>query len=170
MAILSDKTILRYIEESKIKIEPEIHDSQIQPASLDIRLGDSYSNEHTGELFENCDEIVIEPFTFYLAHTKDTIDLPDDLSSIIAGRSSHARNGLIIHTTAGWIDANFRGQITLEMFNFSMEPIILTPGERIGQMVFFEMTTPAEEPYGEKEDSKYQDQTGPTQSRIEDEK
>ena len=167
MAILSDESILARLDSGSISVTPEVRADQVQPASLDIRLGGSYSNEHTGEVYENRDEVVIEPFTFYLATTRDRITLPADLSAMVSGRSSLARKGLIIHTTAGWIDAGFEGEITLEVFNFGLEPVVLEPGKRVGQLVFFEMDRPAACPYGEKGDAKYQGQSGPTQSRLE---
>lgn len=166
MSILCDTHILERIESESIGVSPPITEDQLQPGSLDIRLGDSYSNEYTGEIFENQDEIVIEPWTFYLGHTKDTISMPDDLSAMVSGRSSFGRKGLIIHSTAGWIDSGFNGSITLEMFNLSNEPIVLEPGVRIGQVVFFEMSSASDVPYNEKEDAKYNNQEGPTQSRV----
>lgn len=168
MAILSDRTIISHIENGRLEFEPEVSASQIQPGSLDIRLGDSYSNEVTGEVYEDQDQLVFEPGTFYLGHTKETVTLPDDICAIISGRSSIARKGLIIHTTAGWIDAGFSGEITLEIMNFNNEPIILPKDKRVGQLVFFQMDTPAEKPYGSQESSKYQGQKGPTRSRLKD--
>lgn len=176
MSILSDKDIRKRLETDSIEVTPEITDQQIQPGSLDIRLGRSYSNEDTGEVFENVDEVIIEPQQFYLGHTRDKIKLPDDLSASVSGRSSWGRKGLIIHATAGWVDSNFgRGQpngadITLEIFNLSNEPIRISPGERIGQLVFFEMSSPSEVPYNEKEDAKYNTQEGPTPSKIDTER
>lgn len=175
MSILSDADIIRRLESDSIEISPELRDDQIQPGSLDVRLGASYSNEDTGEVFEDADEIVIEPWQFYLGHTMDKIKLPADLSAMVSGRSSWGRKGLLIHATAGWVDAGFGNgssegaDITLEIFNLSDEPIHIEPGERIGQLVFFEMSSPAEVPYNEKGDAKYNEQEGPTQSRIEDE-
>lgn len=168
MAILADASIYKRIIDDSVTISPAIEDIQIQPASLDLRLGDGYVNKHTGEVYEDCDEVVIEPWTFYLAHTMDTVGLPDDLSAMVSGRSSIAREGVIVHTTAGWIDAGFKGEITLEVFNFNLEPVVLPPGKRVAQLVFFQMDQPADRPYGEREDSKYQLQTGPTEGRLEE--
>lgn len=168
MVILSDGTIKRHVANGTIGVEPEPEPVQYQPASLDIRLGKNYSNEHTGEMHTDCDKIIIEPQTFYLAHTLEVVSLPDHISAMVSGRSSLGRKGLIVHATAGWIDAGFSGDITLEVYNFSNEPIVLVPEQRIGQILFFPMDEPAEEPYGSKDDSKYQDQRGPTESRLED--
>lgn len=172
MTVLSDKHIEEKLQRGEIEITPEIRDSQVQPASLDIRLGANYSNENTGELYEDVDEIVIEPLEFYLGHTKDKITLPDNLSAIVSGRSSFGRKGLIIHATAGWIDPSF-GQdtpngtdITLEIFNLTQNTIRIQPGTRIGQLIFFEMSSPSNVAYNEKADAKYNTQEGPTQSKL----
>lgn len=167
MTILSDGTIKKYIQNGKLGIDPEPDPIQYQPASLDICLGENYSNEHSGEVETDCEKIIIEPKTFYLCHTQEVVSLPDDVSAMVSGRSSLGRKGLIVHATAGWIDAGFSGDITLEIYNFSDDPIVLVPGQRVGQIVFFPMDEPAEEPYGSKEDSKYQNQRGPTESRLE---
>lgn len=170
--ILSDRDIIKAVEESRIEVEPPIKDVQYQPASLDVRMGANYWNVNTGESYEDVEEIVIEPFEFYLGHTMDKIKLPDDLSAMVSGRSSFGRKGLIIHATAGWIDASFGRDtengtdITLEIFNLSQETIRIKPGTRIGQLVFFQMSSPAKIPYNEKEDAKYNDQEGPTESRV----
>lgn len=173
MSILSDKHIRERLSEGSIEVTPPIHGNQIQPGSLDVRMGPNYSNENTGEVYEDVDEIVIEPYEFYLGHTLDKIKVPADLSAMVSGRSSWGRKGLIIHATAGWIDGGF-GQarpdgtdITLEIFNLSDTPICIEAGSRIGQIVFFEMSSPAEVPYHKKSDAKYNSQEGPTQSRIE---
>lgn len=170
MSILSDKDIRKRLEAGSIEVTPEITNEQIQPGSLDIRLGSSYSNEDTGEVFNDVDEVVIEPRQFYLGHTMDKLSLPSDLSASVSGRSSWGRKGLLIHATAGWIDASFTGSITLEIFNLSNKTLRIKPGERVGQLVFFEMSSSAEVPYSEKEDAKYNEQEGPTQSRISQER
>lgn len=167
MSILCDSSIRSAVQQNVIGVDPEPTEIQYQPASLDLRLGDSYWNAYTDETYEDCDELVIEPNTFYLTTTEETISLPDDLSAVVTGRSSIGRKGLIIHTTAGWIDAGFTGEITLEVFNFNNEPVVLDAGTRIGQLVFFQMDAAADEPYGSKTTSKYQGQSGPTGSRLE---
>ena len=93
--------------------------------------------------------------------------LPDDLVARIEGKSSLGRLGLLIHSTAGFIDAGFDGHITLELSNVANLPITLYPGMKIGQISFLRMTTPADVPYGQGElGSKYQGQRGPTPSRY----
>jgi dCTP deaminase len=167
MPILSDGSIRAAIEAGDIRLDPAPEDLQYQPASLDICLGADYSNEHTGDILTDCSELVIQPHTFYLGTTEETVSLPADVSAMVSGRSSLGRKGLIIHATAGWIDAGFEGEITLEIYNFMNTPIVLTPGQRVGQLIFFQMDAPAEEPYGTKATSKYQNQRGPTPSRLE---
>lgn len=115
MSILSDREIMEELESGELSITPEINSEQIQPGSLDVRMGNSYSNEYTQEIYEDIDEIVIEPLTFYLGHTMDYVEMPRYLSAMVSGRSSWGREGLIIHATAGWIDSSFEGQITLEI-------------------------------------------------------
>jgi dCTP deaminase len=101
-----------------------------------------------------------------LGHTMETITLSDRVAARLEGRSSYGRLGLVIHSTAGFIDPGFTGQITLEMSNLAPHPIVLRPGTRIGQVCFIPLTSPAESPYGIRGGSKYQGQTGATASRA----
>ena len=102
-----------------------------------------------------------------LGSTYERVTLPDDLVARIEGKSSLGRLGLLIHSTAGFIDAGFAGHITLELSNVANLPITLYPGMKIGQVSFLQMTTPADVPYGSKAvGSKYQGQRGPTPSRY----
>ena len=110
---------------------------------------------------------VLHPGEFVLGATAERLALPDDLVARIEGKSSLGRLGLLIHSTAGFIDPGFDGHITLELSNVANLPITLYPGMRIGQVSFLTMTTPAEHPYGSsKVGSKYQGQRGPTPSRY----
>lgn len=170
MSILSDASILERIESGDLNISPIVDmETQLQPGSFDIRLGPEYTNEHTDETFdarERDDEmLVFEPNTLYLAHTLETITMPDDLCAQVSGRSTIGREGAMIHITAGWIDAGFEGDITLEVYLVANETLEIPHGARIGQIVFHEMDRPAQIPYGEKDDSKYQGQEGPTEGR-----
>jgi dCTP deaminase len=102
-----------------------------------------------------------------LGSTLERIAVPDDLVARIEGKSSLGRLGLLIHSTAGFIDAGFDGHVTLELANVASLPITLYPGMKIGQVSFMQMTTPAERPYGAgARGSKYQGQRGPTPSRY----
>lgn len=126
---------------------------QLQPASYDLRLGDSIPSE-----------FVIDSLDFMLAHTEEVIHVPDWLAARVEGKSSWARRGLFAHTCAGWIDPGFRGQITLELFNASSEPIPLKPGDLISQVSFYLLSSPAAQPYGKR--NHYQGQMGATRSWL----
>lgn len=171
--ILSGKTIQEKIKQQQLLISP-LTEEQIQPASVDIRLGnhflviDEHAMSHLS-LEENAlyrevtvrdGKVVIPPHSFLLATTKETVHLPNDLTAFVEGRSSIGRLGLFIQN-AGWVDPGFQGQITLELYNANRVPITLTIGRRIGQLVFAKVDQEAI-PY----QGKYLHQTGATQSRI----
>lgn len=153
----------------------------VQPASYDLTLGSGFKiepefDEQTQSIEfgpadrESCEreQIIVQPGEFMLGHTKETVSLPNYITGEVKGRSSIGRLGLIPHT-AGWIDPGFSGQITLEFVNHSSQSVKIHEGDRIAQIVFSYLNTPAEVPYGEKEDSKYYNQTGVTVSRIDEE-
>lgn len=170
--ILSDKTIMRMLKEMTLKIEP-VTDEQIQPASVDIRLGntfsvvdDSPSSVITLEKEINyktitTDTYLIMPGQFVLATTMEYFELPNNLTAFVEGRSSLGRMGLFIQN-AGWVDPGFKGEITLELYNANRCAIELKAGRRVGQLVFAEMDDIALNPYC----GKYQGQTGATGSRV----
>lgn len=148
-------------------------EGQIQPASIDIRLGDTFSivedsssgvitlkNEISYKTIKT-DTYVLLPGQFVLATTMEYISLPNDLTAFVEGRSSLGRMGLFIQN-AGWVDPGFKGEITLELFNANRCAIELKAGRRVGQLVFAEMDQPALNPYN----GKYQGQTGATGSRV----
>lgn len=164
--ILSDGSIRESVQDGEIDVEPEPTGNQYQPASLDLRLGDSYRDTSDGTLYEEVDEITVQPEDFFHCKTKEKISLPPYLAAEVEGRSSFGREGLLIHITAGWLDPGFTGDITLEVANVSQHPVEIAVDERICQVVFHRMEQPAELPYGHEErDSKYQGQQGPTQSK-----
>lgn len=170
--ILSDKTITKMLEEKRLVIEP-ITPEQIQPASVDIRLGNTFSvvdETSTGIItLKNeiqyktitTDTYLIMPGQFVLATTVEYFALPNNLTAFVEGRSSLGRMGLFIQN-AGWVDPGFKGEITLELFNANKCAIELKAGRRIGQLVFAEMDDYALHPYR----GKYQDQRGATGSRV----
>lgn len=184
--ILSDKTIKEYINEEKIKIEPILDEEQIQPSSVDIRLGNTFKTfKKTDKIYidtknnTNIEEymqtykikdnkpFIIHPNEFALATTLEHIELPSDIVARVEGRSSIGRLGVTVHVTAGYIDPAFKGKITLEISNIGTLPVALYPKQRVGQIVFETMTTPAEKPYGHKDrNSKYMFQSDVTASRI----
>ena len=182
--ILSDRSIREELAAGRIVLEP-FDDSFVQPASVDVRL-DRYFRvflNHTmpvidvkvdmpdlTELIEvdGQSPFILHPGEFVLGSTLERVRLPDDLVARIEGKSSLGRLGLLIHSTAGFIDAGWDGHITLELSNVANLPITIYPGMKIGQISFFQLTTPAETPYGGA-GSKYQGQRGPTASRIHEE-
>jgi dCTP deaminase len=102
-----------------------------------------------------------------LAATVERLALPDDVVARLEGKSSLGRLGLLIHSTAGYIDPGWEGTITLELSNVANLPMVLTPGMAIGQVSFMFMTTPVDRPYGSPElGSRYQGQSDPTPSRA----
>lgn len=170
--ILSDKTLTKMLEEKTLIVEP-IEKEQIQPASIDIRLGNTFSvveDTSTGIInLENeikyktitTDSYILLPNQFVLATTMEYFDLPDDLTAFVEGRSSLGRMGLFIQN-AGWVDPGFKGEITLELYNANRCAIELKAGRRVGQLVFAKMDETALNPYN----GKYQGQRGATGSRV----
>ena len=186
MAILSDKTIKEYLEEGKIVIDSLKDEQQIQPSSVDMRLGDEFKvfkvirkpyidpkdEEDIAEYMESStvpegEAFIIHPNEFALATTQEYVKVPDDLVARVEGRSSIGRLGVTMHVTAGYVDPGFEGRITLEISNIGAMPVALYPGQRVCQLVFETMTTPAELPYGHpKRNSKYMKQLKPESSRV----
>ena len=170
--ILSDKTIIKMLEEKSLKIEP-LESEQIQPASVDIRLGNTFSivddtpsgiitlEKEISYKTITADTYLIMPGQFVLATTMEYFELPDDLTAFVEGRSSLGRMGLFIQN-AGWVDPGFKGEITLELYNANRCAIELKAGRRVGQLVFAKMDDVALNPYN----GKYQGQTGATGSRV----
>ena len=170
--ILSDKTLMKMIENKELIVEP-LEKEQIQPASVDIRLGNTFSiveDTSTGIInLENeikyktitTDSYILLPNQFFLATTMEYFDLPDDLTAFVEGRSSLGRMGLFIQN-AGWVDPGFKGEITLELYNANRCAIELKAGRRVGQLVFAKMDDTALNPYN----GKYQGQKGATGSRV----
>ncbi len=181
--ILSDRTLREEIASGRILIDPFVADN-VQPSSIDLTV-DRYfrvfrnhtarvidvkeNQEDLTELVEigTDDVFILHPGEFVLGATAERIGVPDDLVARIEGKSSLGRLGLLIHSTAGFIDPGFDGHITLELANVANLPITIYPGMKIGQVSFLRMTSPAEHPYGSKAaGSKYQGQRGPTPSRY----
>lgn len=154
--ILSDHSIKEAISDGHIEVSP-FNKDQIQPASLDVRLGSEVVENLYGKTVNETRDgnIVFEPGVFYLGHTREEITLPNNIAAQLTGRSSVGRKGVTIHQTAGWIDPGFSGQIVFEIHNISTKAAIFEPGERIGQLVFFELDQPSTG-----YDGKYQDQQG----------
>lgn len=181
-AVLSDRDIRAAIASGRILIEP-YDPTCLQPASVDVRLDRQFrvfrSSRHAYiDLRRGVDDItelvtvdgepfILHPGEFVLGSTLERLRLSDDLVSRVEGKSSLGRLGLLIHSTAGFIDPAWDGHITLELSNVNTIPITLYPRMRIGQLSFFELSSPAERPYGSPElGSSYQGQSGPTPSRY----
>ena len=181
--ILSDRTIKEQLAAGRIVIEP-MGDSAVQPSSVDLRIDRHFRvfRNHTvglidvkqnledlTELVEISDEeaFILHPGEFVLGSTLERVKVPTDLVGRLEGKSSLGRLGLLIHSTAGFIDAGWDGQLTLELSNVANLPITLYAGMKIGQISFQQMTTDAENPYGSSAiGSKYQNQIGPRPSRY----
>ena len=181
--VLSDRSIKAALDAGRIVIRP-LDPADIQPASVDLRLDRKvlvFSNsrqpyidikqsmEQLTEIVEIPDDdhpFILHPGEFVLGSTIEHIELPDDLVARLEGKSSLGRIGLVIHSTAGFVDPGWKGNLTLELSNLSRLPITLYYGMKIGQISFLRLTTPAERLYGSPDlGSKYQGQTEPTASR-----
>jgi dCTP deaminase len=180
--ILSDRSIREAIEAGRIVVEP-LGDNAIQPSSVDVRIGSSFrvfanhrhpyidvrEDQQLTELVrvDGEEPFILHPGEFVLGTTFEKVTIPEDLVARLEGKSSLARLGLLIHSTAGFVDAGWSGHLTLELSNVANLPITLYPGMKIGQLAFFQLDRPAEHPYGSAEvRSKYQGQEGPTASRY----
>lgn len=158
--ILSDGSIRLALENGWVGVFPPPDlEKALQPASLDLRLGEVDKQYHSPGKW------TLHPGEFILASTLEAISIPDDLAAQVKGRTTWARKGLLIHLTAGWVDPGFAGQLTLELKNLGTEEIEVCSGDRICSLVFYQLTNPASRPYGsEGLGSHYQGQMGPTES------
>jgi len=181
--ILSDVDIRKEIAAGRIEIEP-FDETCVQPSSVDLHVDARFrvfANSRypyidvrsempdLTELVEVKDDepFILHPSEFVLGSTLERVRIPDDLVARLEGKSSLGRLGLLIHSTAGYVDPGWDGYLTLELSNVANLPITIYPGMKIGQISFFRLTTPAEVPYGSKATgSKYQGQRGPTASRF----
>jgi dCTP deaminase len=182
-SVLSDGTIIRMVQEGRIRVDPW-DPALVQPASVDLRLGDSFRVFHNhlataidlrrppDKLTEEVvvpegESFVIHPGEFCLGRTLEWVELPDDIVARIEGKSSLGRLGLIVHATAGFCDPGWKGTLTLELNNLTRVPIILHPGLEIAQLSFMMLDRPALRPYGSPDlGSHYQGQRAATASRY----
>jgi len=180
--LLSDRDIKAEIDGGRVRLEP-YDEAMVQPSSIDVRL-DKYFRlfdnhkypfidpakeqpdlTHLVEV-ERDEPFILHPGEFVLGSSFEIITLPDDLAARLEGKSSLGRLGLVTHSTAGFVDPGFSGHVTLELSNAATLPIKLWPGMKVGQLCFFRLSSPAENPYGSaKYGSRYQGQRGPTASR-----
>lgn len=181
--VLSDKTIREEIEAGRVVVDP-FDEGMIQPSSIDVRVDSSYRvfnntrypyidvkqpMEDLTELVrtEVDEPFILHPGEFVLGQTLEKVTLPNDLVARLEGKSSLGRLGLLIHSTAGFVDAGFSGNLTLELSNVANLPITIYHGMPIGQLSFMQMDRPVESPYGSSgRASKYQEQAEPTASRY----
>jgi dCTP deaminase len=181
--VLSDRTIRAEIDAGRIEIDPFDPD-MVQPSSVDVRVDRTFRVFHNNRYpfidvrqpMEDLTELVVveddrpfilHPGEFVLGQTLERVALPDDLVARLEGKSSLGRLGLLIHSTAGFVDSGFAGNLTLELSNVANLPITIFHGMPIGQLSFMRMDGPVEHPYGSRDTSnKYQGQTEPTPSRF----
>jgi dCTP deaminase len=180
--IFSDRSIREALDEGRIGIDP-LEPSYIQPSSVDLRVDSAFRvfenhkyphidprepQEDLTKLIEvqQGEPFILHPGEFVLGSTFERVRLGVDIVARLEGKSSLGRLGLLIHSTAGFVDPGFDGYLTLELSNVANLPIAIYPGMKIGQISFYQMTTDADHPYGSGEaGSKYQGQRGPTPSR-----
>jgi len=180
--ILSDRTIREEIAAGRIEIDP-FDESAVQPSSVDVRVSGLFRVFHNArhpfidvrkemedltELVEvkGDEPFILHPGEFVLGSTLERVRLPDDIAARLEGKSSLGRLGLLTHSTAGFVDPGWDGDLTLELSNVANLPITIYAGMKIGQIAFLKLTTPSDRPYGEGRGSKYKGQRGPTPSRY----
>jgi dCTP deaminase len=181
--VLSDRSIKAEIEAGRLVFDP-YEPAMVQPSSVDVRVDNQFRVFHNArypfidvrrpmddltELVEVAGDepFILHPGEFVLGQTLERVRLPDDLVARLEGKSSLGRLGLLIHSTAGFVDAGFEGNLTLELSNVANLPITIYQGMPIGQISFMRMDGPVESPYGSRETgSKYQGQAEPTPSRF----
>ncbi|NDL58016.1 dCTP deaminase [Phytoactinopolyspora mesophila] len=180
--LLSDRDIKAAVENKRVALDPYDPD-MVQPSSIDVRL-DRYFRVFENHRYPHIDPseeqpdltrlvepvqgeaFILHPGEFVLASTLEVVTLAEDVAARLEGKSSLGRLGLLTHSTAGFIDPGFNGHVTLELSNVATLPMKLWPGMKIGQLCFFALSSPAEEPYGSgRYGSRYQGQRGPTPSR-----
>lgn len=179
--LISDRDIRALVAQGRVVLEPW-DPEMVQPASIDVRLDRYFRlfDNHKYAMIDPAKEqpgltrlldvgdkpLILHPGEFVLGSTFEHVTLPDDIAARLEGKSSLGRLGLLTHSTAGFIDPGFTGHITLELSNTATMPIALYPGMKIGQLCFFQMSSPSEAPYGSAaKGSRYQGQRGPTASR-----
>ena len=180
--LLSDRDIRAEIDGGRVRLQP-YDESMVQPSSIDVRLDQFFLlfDNHKYPFIDPAEDqpdltrmieverdepFILHPGEFVLGSSFEVVTLPDDLAARLEGKSSLGRLGLLTHSTAGFVDPGFSGHVTLELSNVATLPIKLWPGMKVGQLCFFRLSSPAENPYGSaKYGSRYQGQRGPTASR-----
>ena len=166
--ILSDIDIAKELKkrDASLRIIP-CEDSQIQPCSVDLHLSHELKTLHDKTIDLRNGSYKLKPMEFILGSTVEYVEIPSYLCGQLEGRSSVARKGLMCHITAGFIDAGYRGNITLELFNASDKEFELVDGASICQLVLHSLTSKCLRKYGSSElGSKYQDSEGTVRSKL----
>ncbi|MBI2140993.1 dCTP deaminase [Candidatus Woesearchaeota archaeon] len=181
--LLSDRSIKEAIREGKIVIKPYFEDC-VQPSSIDIHLDSNFLLFNKAQhavidvrqkqdglmrmvVVKEGEPFILHPGEFVLGSTLEFVKMPNDIAARIEGKSSLGRLGLLIHSTAGYVDPGWEGNLTLELSNVSPLPITLYYKMKIGQLSFVKMTTPVAKPYGSKGlGSHYQGQKTPVASKF----
>lgn len=183
MSVLSDRDIRAALQAGRVRLDP-YDPACLQPSSVDLHLDREFRVFRNNRYpyidprqaqpdltevvaIEDEEPFILHPGEFVLGQTLEWVELPDDLVARLEGKSSLGRLGLLIHSTAGYVDPGWKGNLTLELSNVANLPIALYFGMRIGQISFFAMSSAVERPYGSKElGSKYQGQSTPTASAF----
>jgi dCTP deaminase len=183
VAVLSDRDIRAALQAGRVRIDP-YDASCLQPSSVDLHLDADFRVFRNNRYpyidvrapqpdltepvtIQEDEQFILHPNEFVLGQTLEWVELPDDLVARIEGKSSLGRLGLLIHSTAGYVDPGWKGNLTLELSNVANLPIALYRGMKIGQISFFKMSSAVERPYGSRElGSKYQGQSSPTESQF----
>ncbi len=183
MSVLSDRDIRAAMQAGRVRLDP-YDPTCLQPSSVDLHLDREFRVFRNNRYpyidvrqpqpdlteivaIEDEEPFILHPGEFVLGQTLEWVELPDDLVARLEGKSSLGRLGLLIHSTAGYVDPGWKGNLTLELSNVANLPIALYCGMKIGQISFFKMSSPVERPYGSKElGSKYQGQSQPTASEY----
>jgi dCTP deaminase len=183
MAVLSDRDIRAQLQSGRVRIDP-YDPACLQPSSVDLHLDSDFRVFRNNRYpfidvrspqpdltdlitIEGDEPFILHPGEFVLGQTMEWVELPDDLVARLEGRSSLGRLGLLIHSTAGYVDPGWKGNLTLELSNVANLPIALYSGMKIGQISFFQMSSAVERPYGSRElGSRYQGQSSPTASQY----
>ncbi len=183
--ILSDRDIKKYIREKKLVIKPKPKPEQIQPAWVDLTLGNEFMvfkrtevpyidpknpKDYAEKLrVKNHKPFILHPGEFVLGTVREYIKFPSDLAGAVDGRSSLGRLGILTHITSTFINPGWEGRLVLEINNIGKMPVALYPGMRVCKVVFFKLSSPCETPYYAREDAKYQAQKGVEASKLEKE-
>src|SRR3954467_6594638 len=183
MAVLSDRDIRAQLQAGRVRLDP-YDPACLQPSSVDLHLDADFRVFRNNRYpyidvrapqpdltklvsIDGDDPFILHPGEFVLGQTLEWVELPDDLVSRLEGKASLGRLGLLIHSTAGYVDPGWKGNLTLELSNVANLPIALYRGMKIGQISFFQMSSAVERPYGSPElGSKYQGQSEPTASAF----